>query len=57
MPGEMDGIALARWIVRERPNLGVLLISGRQSWPFVAKPRLLTNVVRLLWTMAPPRLS
>jgi two-component system, response regulator PdtaR len=28
MPGTMDGVGLARWISREKPNIKVLLTSG-----------------------------
>lgn len=58
MPGEMDGVDLVRWIARERPELKVLLTSGRsvpaaaQAWPFVAKPYRVENVERRLRVMA-----
>jgi CheY-like chemotaxis protein len=28
MPGRMDGVALARWVRSERPDIKVLLVSG-----------------------------
>src|SRR4029077_7874236 len=28
MPGKMDGIALAKWIARNKPDVGVVLTSG-----------------------------
>jgi CheY-like chemotaxis protein len=58
MPGAMDGVDLARWIARERPELKVLLTSGRavleaaEAWPFVAKPYRVENVERRLLEMA-----
>lgn len=57
MPGEMDGVDLARWIARERPEVKVLLTSGRpvsvaaQGWPFVSKPYRMENVERRLREM------
>ncbi len=58
MPGEMDGVDLARWIARERPEVKVLLTSGRplsetaRAWPFVSKPYRMENVERRLREMA-----
>jgi CheY-like chemotaxis protein len=60
MPGAMDGVDLARWIARERPELKVLLTSGRpvpaaaRAWPFVAKPYRMEGVERRLREMAVP---
>lgn len=57
MPGEMDGVDLARWIERERPRLKLLLTSGRpipaavRAWPFVAKPYRLERVEQQLRQM------
>ncbi|HKV17365.1 MAG TPA: response regulator [Reyranella sp.] len=58
MPGSMDGVDLARWIARERPELKVLLTSGRpipeaaRAWAFIAKPYRMKNVERQLREMA-----
>ena len=58
MPGSMDGVELAHWIARERPELKVLLTSGRpvppaaRAWPFIAKPYRMENVERQLREMA-----
>jgi CheY-like chemotaxis protein len=58
MPGLMDGVDLARWISRERPDLKVLLTSGMaiptaaRAWPFIAKPNRMENVERQLREMA-----
>jgi DNA-binding NtrC family response regulator len=49
MPGEMNGIALAKWIGRNKPGVGVVLTSGHvhqadlaaqacESTEFIAKP-------------------
>lgn len=49
MPGKMDGIALAKWIARNKPDVGVVLTSGHarpadlaahacDAAEFVAKP-------------------
>jgi CheY-like chemotaxis protein len=44
MAGSMDGAALAHWSRRERPDVKVLLTSGRslpptvRDWPMLAKP-------------------
>ncbi|CAN5672746.1 hypothetical protein BH11PSE3_BH11PSE3_48490 [soil metagenome] len=54
MPGRLDGIGLARWIARERPDVKVLLTSGRVSredareWPLLAKPYNMDDVERRL---------
>jgi DNA-binding NtrC family response regulator len=58
MPGSMDGVDLAHWIALERPELKVLLTSGRpvpaaaRAWPFIAKPYRMDNVERQLRDMA-----
>jgi len=58
MPGETDGVGLAQWIGRERPDLKVLLTSGRAvpatagAWPFIPKPYRPENVESRLRTMA-----
>lgn len=48
MPGEMDGLALAKFLSREKPGLDIILMSGHQTsldefgkalpFPFLAKP-------------------
>lgn len=45
MPGPMDGVALARRAAKERPDLGIILTSGKQrvadvpgGGTFLAKP-------------------
>jgi CheY-like chemotaxis protein len=54
MPGRMDGIALAQWLVRTCPNVRVLLTSGRMvpgnptEWRFLAKPYKLDEMEREL---------
>jgi len=54
MPGPLDGIGLARWIARERPEVKVLLTSGDvpqdavRDWPVLAKPYRLRDVERCL---------
>ncbi len=54
MPGTMDGVGLARWSRRERPDVKVLLTSGRgvpasgQEWPMLAKPYRMGDVEREL---------
>jgi len=54
MPGEMDGIALARWLADQYPNVKVLLTSGRMvsdipmEWGFLAKPYRLEEMEREL---------
>jgi CheY-like chemotaxis protein len=56
MPGEMDGVGLARWIRRNRPGLKVVLTSGYVSGldhrglaqdidAFIGKPYHVTDVV------------
>lgn len=58
MPDANDGIDLAKWIASERPELKVLLTSGRPApeaarpWPFVAKPYRLDRVEAQLREMA-----
>ena len=50
MPGGMNGMDLAAWIARERPEVKVLLTSGRVAcdqagdWPLLAKPYRLGEV-------------
>ncbi len=50
MPGSMNGIDLAQWIARERPEVKVLLASGKVlgdqvgEWPFLPKPYRLSEV-------------
>jgi len=50
MPGDLDGIDLARWVSRERPEVKVLLVSGKIAreqvgdWAFLAKPYKLGQV-------------
>jgi two-component system, response regulator PdtaR len=54
MPGSMDGVGLARWSRRERPDVKVLLTSGRalppggEDWPMLAKPYRMGDVEREL---------
>jgi CheY-like chemotaxis protein len=52
MPGTMDGVGLAHWISREKPEIKVLLTSGnapRQSGvPILPKPYDLAAVARRL---------
>jgi CheY-like chemotaxis protein len=54
MPGSMDGVDLARWSRRERPDVKVLLTSGRglpaggQEWTMLAKPYRMGDVEREL---------
>ena len=44
MPGGIDGLDLARWLVNECPSVKILLTSGRTvpegetAWRFLAKP-------------------
>ena len=58
MPDANDGIDLAKWIASERPELKVLLTSGRPApeaarpWPFVAKPYRLDRVEKQVREMA-----
>ena len=55
MPGEMDGLGLARWISREKPEVKVLLTSGKvpdqPGQPVVAKPYDMEVVARRLKAM------
>jgi CheY-like chemotaxis protein len=55
MPGEMDGLGLARWISREKPEVKVLLTSGKvpdqPGQPVVAKPYDMEAVARRLKAM------
>lgn len=54
VPGDMDGLDLAEWTRRERPEVGVLLTSGQvapgnaRDWPLLAKPYKLDEVERQL---------
>jgi CheY-like chemotaxis protein len=54
MAGSMDGAALAQWSRRERPDVKVLLTSGRsppptvRDWPVLAKPYSPSDVEREL---------
>ncbi len=57
MPGDMDGIGLAREIQRTRPGVHVILTSGKQipaadelpgKSPFVTKPYSAQQLLRLL---------
>jgi two-component system, response regulator PdtaR len=54
MPGSMDGVGLARWSRRERPDVKMLLTSGRglppggEDWPMLAKPYRMGDVEREL---------
>ena len=54
MAGSMDGAALAQWSRRERPDVKVLLTSGRslpptvRDWPMLAKPYNPSDVAREL---------
>ena len=52
MPGSMDGVELAHWISREKPEVKVLLTSGnppeQAGVPILLKPYDLTAVVRRL---------
>jgi CheY-like chemotaxis protein len=55
MPGDMDGLELARWISREKPEVKVLLTSGKvpdqPGQPVVAKPYDMEAVARRLKAM------
>lgn len=57
MPGEVDGIGLARWIARERPDVKVLLTSGNvtraaaKGLTLVSKPYRMGDVERRLRAM------
>jgi CheY-like chemotaxis protein len=54
MPGSMDGVGLAHWSRRERPDVKILLTSGRglppggEEWPMLAKPYRMGEVERQL---------
>ncbi len=52
MPGTMDGVDLAHWISRERPEIKVLLTSGnapsQPGVPILPKPYDLAAVARRL---------
>ena len=54
MPGSMNGLGLAQWTTRERPEVKVLLTSGQvlpadvPRWPVLAKPYRLGEVERQL---------
>jgi CheY-like chemotaxis protein len=65
MPGEMDGVALARWIRRNRPGLKVVLTSGYVSGvdhrglaqdidAFIGKPYHVTEVVSRIAQLIQP---
>lgn len=55
MPGEIDGVALARHVHQEFPAIEVLLTSGKvrvdEHIPFVAKPYIVANVLGIIETM------
>lgn len=55
MPGEVDGIALAKRIHHEFPAIEVLLTSGNSHpdvrTPFVPKPYIVANVLGIVQTM------
>lgn len=62
MPGEMDGIGLAQWIRKNRPDLPILLTSGDtqkaatakellENEPFLAKPYDAGHVVTRILTL------
>lgn len=59
MPGLMDGIDLARVVAAQRPEIGVLIVSGRNSGPlpadvhFLAKPFTPTDLFHALRKVAP----
>jgi CheY-like chemotaxis protein len=52
MPGSMDGVELAHWISREKPDVKVLLTSGnapkQAGVPILPKPYDLASVARRL---------
>ena len=55
MPGKLDGIALSRRVLHDRPDIKVLITSGHlssgealENVPFVAKPYDLTQVADLI---------
>ena len=37
MPGEMDGLALARWVIKNRPHIAVMIASGGTAKEAVMK--------------------
>jgi CheY-like chemotaxis protein len=57
MPGSINGLALARQVVRERPEIPVILVSGHRPRPeelptgvtFLPKPVCLTELARTVW--------
>jgi CheY-like chemotaxis protein len=57
MPGSTNGVALARWILRERPHSPVILTSGHRpraeelpaGVTFLPKPACLTELARTVW--------
>lgn len=59
MPGAMDGIDLARLVGAQRPEIGVLVVSGRNSRPipahahFLAKPFTPAELFQALGRVAP----
>ena len=62
MPGEVDGVSLAWRISEWKPEIGVVLTSGRtprpfpQGMKFVAKPFTARDLVRSVMTLLGPRL-
>jgi CheY-like chemotaxis protein len=54
MPGEVDGLALAKWMSENFPNVPLLLTSGNifaehaQGLPFISKPYKLERVAERL---------
>lgn len=59
MPGVLDGVDLARLLVAQRPETGVLVVSGRRPGPlppgvrFLAKPFIPAELIRVLNDLAP----
>ena len=64
MPGEMNGVELAKQVVAFRPGLRILLTSGyagdsldeslaQGAWPFLRKPFLATELAEALGKLAP----
>ncbi len=57
MPGSTDGLALARWVLREHPHSPVILTSGHRpraeelpaGVTFLPKPVCLTELARTVW--------
>lgn len=52
MPGSMDGMGLAEWMAREKPQIKILLTSGKEpdrpGRPVLRKPYDLATVARRL---------